>query len=143
MVAVLRIADDQSRDQFFPAIIETLLQQKPLRLSQSQRDWAFVEDIVDAVTYVAEHGNVGEHYRVRCDKGGRTDIAMAELICDQLDQLTPCTSGSYRDYIQAVRPAAVSDYDGPETRELGPSLGWRESHDFYCSLAATVRHYIK
>ena len=134
---------DQSRDQFFPAIIETLLQQKPLRLSQSRRDWAFVEDIVDAVIYVAKHGSAGEHYRVRCDKGGRTDIAMAELICDQLDQLTPCASGSYRDYIQAVRSASVSDYDGPEMRELGPSLGWRELNDFHCSLAATVRHYIK
>ncbi|MFT4563877.1 MAG: dTDP-glucose 4,6-dehydratase [Gammaproteobacteria bacterium] len=133
---------DQNRDQFFPRTIESLLQHKPLRFSQCRRDWAFVEDIVDAIAYISEYGQPGEHYRVDCDKGEQTDIAIAEFICDQLDQLTPRATGSYRDYVQAVLPTSISDNRQPEMRELGPSLGWQASNDFHCSLAATVRQYV-
>jgi dTDP-glucose 4,6-dehydratase len=133
---------EQNRDQFFPAIIETLSEKKPLRLAQGRRRWAFVEDIVDAIVHVARHGQAGEHYRVDCDKGDQSDIEMAQLICDQLDQLTPCASGSYRDYVQATLSNSMAVYVEPSMLELGTSLGWQPLNDFHCSLAATVRQYI-
>ena len=58
------------------------------------RDWLFVDDHARALTLVLERGRIGETYAI----GGnaeRRNIDVVGAVCDAMDKLVPCKSGSH------------------------------------------------
>jgi dTDP-glucose 4,6-dehydratase len=107
------------------------------------RDWLFVEDHAEALTLVLESGQVGETYNI----GGnaeRCNIDVVSAICDAMDQLTQCPSGSsFRKLIQFVPDRPGHDFRyAMDFSKLKTELGWSPQHSFDVGLSTTVKWYV-
>lgn len=134
----------QGIEHFVPRTIDALIQQRTTPVLCETRDWVFAEDAADAVIFLSQFGVPGQPYAVDSVGGRHSDLALAELICDQLDQIMPRQVGSYRDCLLAA-PALASyrRYDAAGVQRLRDELEWKPLNDFHCSLAATVRWYVE
>jgi dTDP-glucose 4,6-dehydratase len=135
----------QSSAHFVPRTIDALLGQRPIRLRRESRDWVYVEDAAEAIAFLSRHGVPGRDYRLDGIGGRFSELAIAESICDQLDQLVPRESGSYRDYLSASPGTATGGvpHRRAGVRPVQDELGWKPLNDFHCALAATVRRYVE
>ncbi len=133
----------QGGECFVPRAIETLLGQQTLPVQCDTRNWVFVEDAADAIIFLSQQGTPGGCYAVDSIGGRYSDLGLAEVICDQLDQIIPCANESYRDYLTAL-PSVANRCQNDTTRvqRLHEELGWKPLNDFHCALAATVRWYV-
>src|SRR5262245_32994513 len=107
------------------------------------RDWLYVEDHARALTTVLEHGRIGETYNV----GGnseRTNLHVANTICDLLDRLQPLPQGSRHRLISFVpdRPGHDRRY-AIDASKLERELGWRAAESFERGMEKTVRWYLE
>ncbi len=134
----------QNSEYFVPHAIETMLRQQTLRVQCDTRSWVFVEDAADAVIFLSQQGTNGRSYAVDSIGGRYSDLGLAELICDQLDQIIPCGNESYRDYL-LESPAVTNSYpnDPAGGQQLHEEFGWKPLNDFHCALAATVRWHVE
>ncbi|WP_374282480.1 dTDP-glucose 4,6-dehydratase [Novosphingobium sp.] len=111
---------------------------------QNIRDWLHVEDHVAALRLVFETGAPGETYAI----GGnaeRTNLAVVQAICDELDRLVPRSGGgTYRDLIGFVadRPGHDRRY-AIDAAKITRELGWTPTVAFEQGIAATVRWYVE
>jgi dTDP-glucose 4,6-dehydratase len=106
------------------------------------RDWLYVEDFVDGLIALLEHGRPGESYNFG---GGRecTNLEIAERICAILDRMSP---------IGRPRRALITfvpDRPGHDLRyamnaaKASAELGWRACTDLEAGLALTVKWYVE
>lgn len=131
-------------EKLIPLIILNALENKPLPVygdGRNVRDWLFVEDHVNALTTVLEHGRIGETYNV----GGRApveNIAVVERICDIIDDRAPS------DVARRALITFVPDRPGHDRRyaidptKIETELGWRAQQTFETGLAATIDWYL-
>jgi dTDP-glucose 4,6-dehydratase len=108
------------------------------------RDWLFVDDHVQALTLVLERGRVGETYNI----GGnaeRRNIDVVGAICDAMDQLTQCPTGSsHRKLINFVPDRPGHDFRyAMDFSKLNAELGWSPRHSFETGLLSTVKWYLE
>lgn len=111
---------------------------------QNIRDWLHVEDHVAALRLVFETGAPGETYAIggNCE---RTNLAVVQTICDQLDRLVPRLNGAtYRDLIGFVadRPGHDRRY-AIDAAKIDRELGWAPRVTFEQGIAATVAWYVE
>jgi len=134
----------QAAEHFIPSTIDSLLRHRPVHMRCDKRDWTFVEDAADAVVFLSQHGVAGTRYGVDSIDGRFSELAIGNLICDQLDQIVPRARGSYREILSASPTAAneIRHHDAG-VLSLRAGLGWRPLNDFYCALSATVRWYVE
>ncbi len=134
----------QRLDHFIPRTIEALIQQRSIRVRCETRDWVFVEDAADAIIFLSQRGLPGRPYAVDSIGGRHSDLAIAELICDQLDQIMPREAGSYRELL-CVSPTLTNRRVDAVTggQRLRDEFDWNPLNDFHCALAATVRWYVE
>jgi dTDP-glucose 4,6-dehydratase len=110
---------------------------------ENVRDWLYVEDHVQALLTVLEHGQPGETYNI----GGsaeRRNIDIVGQICDLVDELAPpLASGSRRGLIRFVedRPGHDLRY-GIDASRLRQELWWQPAHDLAGGLRKTVLWYL-
>ncbi len=73
----------------------------------------------------------------------RTNLAIVETICGQLDNIHPSTDGHYRQLIRFVadRPGHDRRY-AIDHGKLTSELGWRPSESCESGLAKTVHWYL-
>jgi len=131
-------------EKLIPLMILNSLEGKPLPIygdGANVRDWLFVEDHVRALYLILVRGKVGEKYNVG---GGneRTNLAVAETICDTLDRMAPA-GARRRDLITFVpdRPGHDRHY-AVDAGKLRRELAWQPNEDFENGLAKTVRWYL-
>jgi dTDP-glucose 4,6-dehydratase len=107
------------------------------------RDWLYVEDHARALIQVVQQGEVGETYNIGA-RNERTNKDVVGLICDLLDEFSPCSLGSRRDMIEFVtdRPGHDRRY-AIDASKIERELQWRPQESFESGLAATVRWYMQ
>ena len=131
-------------EKLIPLTILNALERKPVPIygdGAHVRDWLFVEDHVRALHCILVSGKIGDKYNVG---GGneRTNLAVAEAICDTLDRLAPAGMRR-RDLVTFVpdRPGHDRHY-AVDTSKVRRELGWRPIENFESGLAKTVRWYL-
>jgi dTDP-glucose 4,6-dehydratase len=134
----------QFPEKLIPLMIANGMEGRPLPVygdGLQVRDWIAVEDHVAALALIIEKGRIGETYLVgaRCE---RTNRAVVEAICAELDRLAPAAAP----HAQLITPAP--DRPGHDRRyAIDPSkvereLGYRPKAAFEERLAATVAWYL-
>ena len=135
-------------EKFIPHMILNALQAKPLPIYGNGlqiRDWLYVEDHAQALIKVLTESEVGERYNIS-GHNEKTNLEVAEAICDLLDELVPeRPSGlkSYRDLITFVadRPGHDSRY-AVSGAKIHRELGWVPHETFETGLRKTVKWYL-
>jgi dTDP-glucose 4,6-dehydratase len=136
----------QHAEKLIPVIISHVLARRPIPLygdGQQVRDWIFVRDHAEALWQVLTRGRIGETYNVgaRCEW---TNRALAERICEFVDELEPELGGHSRTLISHVadRPGHDRRYAvDPEKIEV--ELGWKAATPFEAALRETVAWFLK
>lgn len=106
------------------------------------RDWLFVEDHCRAIERVLEAGLPGETYTIG-GRNERSNLEVAEAICDLMDQLVPDSSHTPHHSLIGF----VEDRPGHDRRyaidpaKIERKLGWRASESFASGLEKTVLWY--
>ena len=107
------------------------------------RDWLFVEDHVDAIQRVLEHGRVGETYNI----GGaaeRTNLEIVRHICRIIDTVRPPRDGAATENLIRF----VTDRPGHDHRyaidfsKIRDELGWSPTMTLEAGLRQTVEWYL-
>ena len=134
----------QFPEKLIPLVVLNALRGRPLPVygdGHQVRDWLFVDDHVDALLAVLEHGAVGRTYNVGA-RSEQTNLAVIEQICDLVDRLRP-GENSRRALIRFVadRPGHDRRYAIDPTR-LEDEIGWRPATPFEQGLEQTVRWYL-
>jgi dTDP-glucose 4,6-dehydratase len=136
----------QHKEKLIPTIIRKALAGEPIPIygdGKNVRDWLYVSDHCDGILRVFENGRDGETYNI----GGRnekTNIQIAEAICDLLDEARPRPAGkSYKQQIAFVKDRAGHDrrYAIDASRIEG-ELGWRALETFESGIRKTISWYV-
>ena len=137
----------QFPEKLIPLCILNALKGKSLTIygdGQQIRDWLYVKDHGSAIREILNEGQIGETYNV----GGwneKTNLEVAENICDILDELRPKLNGmSYRDQIAFVkdRPGHDRRY-AVDASKLESELNWKPQENFETGLRKTVLWYLE
>jgi dTDP-glucose 4,6-dehydratase len=137
-------------EKLIPLVILNALDGKALPIygkGDNVRDWLYVEDHAKALRIVLEKGVSGETYNV----GGsneRTNLQVAEAICESLDALRPgrLADFSLRSFKELI--TFVADRPGHDKRyaidatKLRTQLGWAAEENFDTGIRKTVQWYL-
>jgi len=138
----------QFPEKFIPHVILNCLQGKPIPIygNGSQiRDWLYVEDHAKALIKVLTEGKIGETYNI----GGhneKTNLEVAEKICDVLEELSPNKTSSFKYYRDLI--TFVKDRPGHDARyaidasKIQNDIGWVPEETFDTGLRKTVEWYL-
>ncbi len=136
----------QFPEKLIPTMILRGLQGRPLPVygdGMNIRDWLYVEDHARALMTVLSHGKVGETYNIG-SRNERTNKDVVEMLCDQLDRLSPWQHGSRRSLIEFVTDRAGHDRRyAIDATKIERELGWRARESFESGLGSTVGWYLR
>ncbi|QXD16216.1 dTDP-glucose 4,6-dehydratase [Rhodocaloribacter litoris] len=136
----------QYPEKLIPVVILNAIQRKPIPVygrGENVRDWLYVDDHVDALLTVLEHGTPGETYNV----GGRSErrnIDVVRAICALLDELAPDPGvPRHEDLITFVQDRPGHDFRyAIDPAKIERELGWRPAETFETGLRKTVQWYL-
>lgn len=137
----------QFPEKLIPLIINNALSEMPLPIygdGKQIRDWLYVTDHCSAIRTVLEKGLPGNVYNIG-GKNEYTNLAIVELICNELDALNPRSDrSSYKDLITFVkdRPGHDRRY-AINNSKIELELGWKPSESFESGLKKTVAWYFE
>lgn len=126
----------QHSEKFIPTVLRSIKKGVEVPVygtGQNVRDWIYVEDHCDAISFLMAHGQFGEHYMI----GSRQPKSNLELL-EAIFELTKSHNPKYK---------FVTDRLGHDMRyTVDPSklegLGWKSRHSFSEALQATVEWYM-
>jgi dTDP-glucose 4,6-dehydratase len=136
----------QFPEKLIPLTILNALEEKPLPIygdGKNVRDWLYVIDHCEALHLAARKGVPGQTYNIG-GRSERTNVAVAQAICDVLDGTQPRKSGrSYRELITFVadRPGHDRRY-AIDAAKAESELGWTARTSFTDGLKKTVTWYL-
>nr|WP_232227874.1 dTDP-glucose 4,6-dehydratase [Hippea sp. KM1] len=137
----------QHNEKLIPTIIRSALNEDPIPIygdGRNIRDWLYVLDHCRGIDLVFHKGKPGEVYNI----GGRnekTNIEIANKICEVLDKLKPRRNGrSYKELITFVddRPGHDRRY-AIDASKIKSELGWKAKENFESGIVKTVKWYLK
>jgi len=136
---------NQHDEKLIPTIIRKALNEESIPIygdGLNVRDWLFVLDHCKGIWRVFEKGIAGETYNIG-GENERTNIYIAQCICDLLDEMDPKSKGSYSDQITYVkdRPGHDKRY-AIDASKISRELGWEADENFESGIKKTVQHYI-
>jgi len=107
------------------------------------RDWLFVEDHINALLDVLNHGVPGETYAIGGNNEYRT-LDAARAVCAVLDELSPrLAGGSYSELIRLVEDRPAHDFRyAMDTTKIRDAAGWRPVESFPTGLRKTISWYL-
>lgn len=136
----------QFPEKLIPLMISNALNRNPLPVygaGDNVRDWLYVEDHANALRRIFAEGRVGQTYNI----GGRTEktnLEVVKMLCAQLDELIPDSTGRYERLISFVtdRPGHDRRY-AIDDQLIARELNWRPQECFESGLDKTVRWYLE
>ncbi|MDH5218355.1 MAG: GDP-mannose 4,6-dehydratase, partial [Gammaproteobacteria bacterium] len=107
------------------------------------RDWLYVEDHCSAVDRIIRQGQLGEVYNIGgCNEW--TNIDIARLICETLDELAPRKSGVHAELIEYVTDRPGHDWRyAIDNTKIQNELKWNPSIQFEQGIRKTIEWYLK
>ncbi|MFB6466860.1 dTDP-glucose 4,6-dehydratase [Cytobacillus sp. Hz8] len=141
----------QHQEKLIPTIIRRalLLEKIPIYGNgQNIRDWLYVLDHCRAIEKVFFEGKSGEAYVI----GGhneKTNLEIAQIICDILDKVMPITVNhkritSYHQLIEFVHDRPGHDYRyAIDDSKLRNELGFQNKYGFEQGIEKTILDYIE
>lgn len=135
----------QHDEKFIPTLIRKALKGEYLPIygdGRNVRDWLYVDDHCEAIDVVFHRGKAGETYAIGA-RSERTNIQVAQFICDYLDQRV-AKEGSYRELIRFVEDRPGHDFRyaiNPE--KIEKQLKWKPKETFETGMRKTIEWYIK
>lgn len=139
----------QFPEKLIPRLLFNALAGQPLPLygdGLQMRDWLYVEDHARALQLILERGAPGQGYLVG-GQSERSNRAVAETLCDLLEELAPHKPAGVQHYRQLLQ--SVPDRPGHDRRyavnpgKLMRELGWAPRESFDSGLRRTVEWYLK
>lgn len=138
----------QHTEKLVPTIIQHALNEKPIPIygdGKNVRDWIYVIDHCRALDVIFHEGKTMNTYNV----GGRTEktnIEIANKICDLLDELNPVPTKevtNYRDLITFTEDRLGHDrrYAVNDTK-IRENLNWSQTTGFDEGFKKTVEWYV-
>lgn len=136
-------------EKLIPHIILNALHGKPIPIygdGSQIRDWLYVEDHAKALLKVVTSGRIGETYNIG-GKNEKTNLEVAESICDLLEELAPEKPQGVEVYSDLI--TFVEDRPGHDKRyaidatKIEKDLGWLPEETFETGLRKTVKWYLE
>ena len=145
----------QHDEKLIPTIIRNALNANPIPIygdGKNIRDWLYVLDHCKGIDLAFHKGKAGETYNIG-GKNERTNIQIANIICEILDKLYPTKDNpafknskiqSYKELITFVkdRPGHDRRY-AIDASKIENELGWRAEETFNTGIVKTVKWYLK
>jgi dTDP-glucose 4,6-dehydratase len=136
----------QHDEKLIPTIIRNALNENPIPIygdGKNIRDWLYVLDHCKGIDLAYHKGKAGETYNIG-GRNERTNIYIAEKICEILDEMHPRKSGSYKELITFVkdRPGHDRRY-AIDASKIENELGWKADENFESGIVKTIRWYLK
>ena len=135
----------QFPEKFIPLLLFRALKQQSLPIygdGLNVRDWLFVEDHCRAIDRIVRYGQTGRTYNI----GGQnewTNIDVARLICDLLQEYRPLTGQSYHHLITFVTDRCGHDRRyAMDITKLRNQLGWTPQCNFQQGLRRTIQWFL-
>lgn len=137
---------NQHSEKLIPTIIRSAISGQNIPIygdGQNIRDWLYVEDHCQGVHLALKQGRLGETYNIG-GENERTNLYIAEYICDQLDRLKPRTDGkSYRDQISFVTDRPGHDFRyAIDATKIKSELNWQAAEHFESGMKKTLEWYL-
>jgi len=135
----------QHNEKLIPTIIRKALLGEKIPIygdGKNIRDWLYVEDHCKGIDLVFEKGKPGETYNIG---GGneRTNLYIAEKICDILDQIKP-QSNSYKNLISFVKDRPGHDFRyAIDASKISTELDWFANENFETGIKKTITWYLE
>lgn len=136
----------QHDEKLIPTIIRRALAQAPIPIygtGLNVRDWLWVGDHCQAIDMIFHQAQAGQTFNV----GGhqeRTNLEVAQQICQILDACCPSERGAYARLITMVKDRAGHDFRyAIDSQKIRTQLGWQPSRTFEAGLQETVRWYLE
>ncbi|MFH1288545.1 MAG: dTDP-glucose 4,6-dehydratase [bacterium] len=135
----------QHKEKLIPTIIRTALKGEPIPVygdGKNIRDWLYVLDHCKGIDLAFHKGGSGETYNIG-GKNEKTNIYIAEKICEILDKLCPITT-SYKNLITFVkdRPGHDRRY-AIDASKIETKLGWKAEENFESGIVKTIEWYLE
>jgi len=137
----------QHDEKLIPTIIRNALKENPIPIygdGKNIRDWLYVMDHCKGIDLAYHKGKAGETYNIG-GRNERTNIYIAEKICEILDELKPRKNKkSYKELITFVtdRPGHDRRY-AIDANKIENELGWRADENFESGIIKTVKWYLE
>ncbi|SFC09728.1 dTDP-glucose 4,6-dehydratase [Zunongwangia sp. SCSIO 43204] len=136
----------QHDEKLIPVIIRKALSGEKIPIygnGKNIRDWLYVLDHCKGIELAFKKGISGETYNVG-GRNERTNIYIAEKICEILDQKVPLNSGkSYAEQISYVTDRAGHDFRyAIDATKIENDLGWKADENFETGIELTVDWYL-
>ncbi len=108
------------------------------------RDWLFVEDHVQALWSVCQHGKIGETYNIG-GHGEKSNLEIVKTICSILDDLQPSISKKpYSSQITFIKDRLGHDFRyAIDSSKIKREIRWFPTHTLEEGLRETVKWYIE
>lgn len=136
----------QHEEKFIPTTITKALASQPIPLygdGLQVRERLYVLDHCKGIALAYEKGKAGETYNI----GGtneRTNLHMAQIICDQLDKRYPrADKRSYREWITFVDDRVGHDFRyAIDPSKIATELGWKALEPLERGIEKTIDWYV-
>lgn len=137
----------QFPEKIIPLMVLNAIEGKSLPVygsGENIRDWLYVDDHVQAIITILQHGRLGECYNVGGDEEIR-NIDLVNKICDSLDGIFPDSPNApHKQLITFVedRPGHDLRY-AIDASKIKKELGWMPNEDFKSGLEKTIQWYLQ
>ncbi len=146
----------QHNEKLIPTIIRKALAGENIPIygdGKNIRDWLYVLDHCKGIDLAYHKGSPGETYNIG-GRNERTNIYIANKICEILDELYPISKNSqfsifnsqlksYKDLITFVTDRAGHDRRyAIDATKIENELGWRANENFDSGIVKTIKWYL-
>lgn len=135
----------QHDEKLIPVIIRKAIKGEKIPIygdGKNIRDWLYVLDHCKGIDLVYHKGKNGETYNIG---GGneKTNLEIAQYICEILDKKRPKSTGSYKNQISFVKDRAGHDRRyAIDATKIENELGWHAKENFESGIVKTIDWYL-
>lgn len=136
----------QHDEKLIPTIIRKALSGESIPIygdGLNVRDWLYARDHCNGIKLAFNKGLAGETYNIG-GKNERTNLYIANMICDVLQEMKPLNSGHYKDLITFVKDRPGHDFRyAIDATKIENELMWNAQETFESGIKKTINWYFK